>query len=105
MSLFGYPATIIHQKAVRDVWGRISKYDSITKSAKVVEEEKQIKNDKGEEIHSIAQIHLEGPNQVTTEDYFLYTNDLGEEKRYDVQHIKIKKQMGTDEVKKVIIYG
>jgi hypothetical protein len=105
MSLFGYPATIIHQVALFDVWNRISGYDSITKNAKVVEEEKQIKNDKGEEILSIAQIHLEGSHNVKTQDYFLYTNESGEVKRYDIRHIKVKKQMGTDEVKKVIIYG
>jgi hypothetical protein len=105
LSLFGYPATVIHQVAVLDTWGRASKYDSITKNAKVVEEEKVIKNDQGEEVHSIVQIHLEGTQNVKTQDYFLYTNDSGEEKRYDVQHIKIKKQMGTNEVKKVIIYG
>ncbi|WP_278186179.1 hypothetical protein [Bacillus timonensis] len=40
MSLFGYPAKVIHQVAVLDVWGRVSKYDSITKNAKVVEEAK-----------------------------------------------------------------
>lgn len=105
MSLFGYPATIIHQVAVLDSWNRVSSYNSITKKAKVVEEQKLIKNEKGEEITSIAEIHLEGAQDVKPQDFFLYTNAFGKQVRYDIHHIEIKKQMGTDNVKKVIIYG
>ncbi|MEH7223856.1 hypothetical protein V7112_08545 [Bacillus sp. JJ1566] len=105
MSLFGYPAKLIHQVAVLDVWGRVSKYDSITKNAKVVEEVKVIKNDQGEEVESIAQIHLEGPQAVKPQDYFLYTNEQGEEIKYDVKAIKPKKVTGTDDIKKVVVYG
>lgn len=105
MSLFGYPADITHSSAVIDTWNRVTGYNSIPKKAKVVEEQKLIKNDKGEEVISIGEIHLEGTQDVKPQDYFLYTNALGKDIRYDIKHIEIKKNMGTDEVKKVIIYG
>jgi hypothetical protein len=105
MSLFGYPAVVIHYSAEIDMWGRVSSYAPTEKKAKVVEEQKEIKNAKGEEIQSIAEIHLEGPQLVRTHDYFEYTNGLGQLIRYDVRHIEIKKTMGTDEVKKVIVYA
>lgn len=105
MSLFGYPAKIVHQVAIVDTWGRVSDYVPITKNAKVIEEQKLIKNDKGEDVISIAEIHLEGPQEIKTQDYFLYTNALGKEVRYNIKHIEIKKVLGTDEVKKVVVYG
>jgi hypothetical protein len=105
MSLFGYPADINHFQATLDSWNRVTGYNLLAKKAKVVEEQKLIKNDKGEEVQSIAEIHLEGAQQVSAHDYFEYVNALGQTIRYDVRHIEIKKQMGTDDVKKVIIYG
>ncbi|MCU9614085.1 hypothetical protein OEV98_10990 [Caldibacillus lycopersici] len=105
MSIFGYPADIIHKSAILDEWNRVTDYNSIPKKAKVVEEQKLIKNDKGEDVISIAEIHLEGIQDIKTQDYFLYTNALGKEIRYDIKHIEIKKNIGTDDVKKVIIYG
>lgn len=105
MSLFGYPATVTHYRANIDTWGRVSGYTSVTKKAKVVEEQKEIRNAKGEDIQSIAEIHLEGPQLVKTQDYFEYVNAFDQLVRYDVRHIEIKKEMGTDDVKKVIIYA
>lgn len=105
MSLFGYPATVTHYKATIDSWGRVSGYTTVAKNAKVVEEQKEIRNAKGEDIQSIAEIHLEGPQLVRTQDYFEYVNAFGQTIRYDVRHIEIKKEMGTDSVKKVIIYA
>lgn len=105
MSLFGYPADIIHNVASVDVWNRVTGYTPVSKKAKVVEEQKLIQNAEGEEVHSIAEIHLEGNHNVSTNDYFLYTNGLGQEIKYTIRHIEIKKQLGTDDVKKVIIYG
>ncbi|MFE8697978.1 hypothetical protein ACFYKT_16675 [Cytobacillus sp. FJAT-53684] len=111
MSLFGYPADIVHYSAMLDSWGRVDTQNYLTgfkpipKKVKVIEEQKLIKNDKGEEVHSIAEIHLEGTQELKMQDYFLYTNALGKEVRYDIKHIEIKKNLGTDEVKKVIVYG
>lgn len=105
MSLFGYPADIVHNVATLDSWNRVTGYTPTSKKAKVVEEQKLIRNSEGEEIQSIAEIHLEGNHFVSTNDYFLYTNGLGIEVRYMVRHIEIKKVIGTDDVKKVIIYG
>ncbi|MBU5214954.1 hypothetical protein [Heyndrickxia oleronia] len=105
MSLFGYPADIIHNSAILDNWNRVTGYSSIPKKAKVIEEQKLIKNEKGEDIISIAEIHLEGPQNIKTQDYFLYSNALGKEIRYDIKHIEIKKNLGTDDVRKVIVYG
>ncbi|MDF1510595.1 hypothetical protein PZE06_20895 [Robertmurraya sp. DFI.2.37] len=105
MSIFGYPADIIHMIAVLDSWNRVIEYEPVSKKAKVVEEQKLIKNDKGEDVLSIAEIHIEGAQHVKTQDHFIYTNALGMEIRYEVKHIEIKKNLGTDEVKKVVIYG
>lgn len=105
MSLFGYPAAVIHHKAVVDEWKLVSGYQPIEKAAKVVEELKLIKNAKGEEVESIGEIHLEGFHEISDKDYFLYENAADKVIRYDVKHIEYKKQLGTDEVKKVIIYG
>lgn len=105
MSLFGYPASVIHYKAVVDEWKLVSSYQTIEKAAKVVEELKLIKNSKGEEVQSIGEIHLEGFHEVSDKDYFLYINAAKKEVRYDVKHIEYKKQLGTDQIKKVIVYG
>ena len=105
MSLFGYPAEVIHQQSLVDNWGRVASYTPQIKAAKVIEEQKEIKNGNGEEIKSIAEIHLEGPQQIGTHDYFEYINAFGQKIRYDVQHIEIKKHLATDDVKKVIVYG
>jgi len=105
MSLFGYPADITHYQAILDNWNRVTDYNPVPKKAKVVEEQKMIKNAKGEEVQSIAEIHLEGPQEVKTQDYFMYTNALGVDVRYDARHIEIKKYLGTDNIKKVIVYA
>jgi hypothetical protein len=105
MSLFGYPADVVHQVAILDSWNRVTGYNPIPKKAKVVEEQKLIKNDKGEEVISIGEIHLEGAQDIKVQDYFLYTNALGKEIRYDIKHIEIKKLLGTDNVKMVIVYA
>jgi hypothetical protein len=105
MSLFGYPATVTHYQATVDSWGRVTGFMDDSKDAKVVEEQKLIKNNKGEEITSIAEIHLEGANLVTVHDYFEYVNEFNQTIRYDVLHIEIRKDIGADDVKKVIVYG
>jgi hypothetical protein len=105
MSIFGYPATVVHYQAQLDTWNRVTSYLSIQKTVKVVEEQKIIKNGKGEEVQSIAEIHLEGLQRVSPHDYFEYLNGFGEKMRFDVRHVETKKQMGTDNVKKVIIYA
>jgi hypothetical protein len=105
MSLFGYPATVTHFTANMDSWGRVTSYTPQQKNAKVVEEQKEIKNAQGEDIQSIAEIHLEGAQSIKGQDYFEYVNGLGQNLRYEVRHIEIKKEMGTDDIKKVIVYG
>ncbi|WP_366160565.1 hypothetical protein ABXS71_16835 [Bacillus infantis] len=105
MSLFGYPAEVVHFQAQVDNWNRVLGYIPEVKAAKVVEEQKEIKNGQGESVQSIAEIHLEGIQDISYQDYFEYTNALDRIIRYDVKHIEIKKQMGTDKVKKVIVYA
>lgn len=105
MSLFGYPATVIHQQAIVDDWNRVAGYTPETKAAKVVEEQKIVKNAKGEDVQSIAEIHLEGSQQINSKDYFNYENAFGDTVSYYIKHIEVKKHLGTDEVKKVIVYG
>jgi hypothetical protein len=105
MSLFGYPAKVKHFHAAVDAWGRPGGYIPADKSAKVIEEQKLIKNERGEDIQSIVEIHLEGPQDIGMQDYFEYINGLGKTVQYTVKHIEIKKYLGTDEVKKVIVYG
>jgi hypothetical protein len=105
MSIFGYPASITHHSAILDTWGRVVGYNTIPKKAKVVEEQKEIKNAQGEDVQSIAEIHLEGAQSIQGQDYFEYLNALGQTIRYEVRHVEIKKEMGTDDVKKVIVYG
>lgn len=105
MSLFGYPATVIHYHSEVDDWGRPLPPTSTARAAKVVEEQKLIKNAKGEEVQIAYEIHVEGAIPISFEDYFLYTNALGLEIRCDVAHFEVRKFIGTDEVKKVIVYG
>jgi hypothetical protein len=105
MSLFGYPASVTHYSANLDSWGRVTGYNPQQKNAKVVEEQQEIKNAQGEDIQSIAEIHLEGAQSIKGQDYFEYVNALSQTIRYEVKHIEIKKEMGTDTVKKMIIYG
>lgn len=105
MSLFGYPATVMHHQTSLDDWGVATGYSSIHKKARVIEQQKLIKNGKGEEVQSIAEIHLEGNHRLTLQDYFEYVNEWGETVRFDILHIEPRKFIGTDRVKKVIIYA
>lgn len=105
MSLFGYPATVIHYHSDVDEWGRPLPPSDTERAAKVVEEQKLIKNAKGEDIQVAYEIHVEGAIPIGFDDYFLYTNALGLEIRCDVAHFEVRKFIGTDDVKKVIVYG
>lgn len=105
MSLFGYPAKVIHWHSEVDEWGRPLQPTDTVKAAKVFEEQRLIRNARGEEIQIAYEIHLEGPNLVSFEDYFDYVNQLGVEIRCHVAHIEVKKYIGTDDVKKVVVYG
>ncbi|PKH09859.1 hypothetical protein [Planomicrobium sp. MB-3u-38] len=105
MSLFGYPADIIHKKATVDAWGRVSWFVDESKKAKVIEEQKIIKNAQGEEVQSNIEIHLEGAQKIGAADQFLYKNQMGKEITIRPLHYEIKKVLGTDDVKKVIVYG
>ncbi|MFF2910007.1 hypothetical protein [Paenibacillus sp. NPDC057934] len=88
-----------------DDWGRPLPPVETERAAKVVEEQRLIKNAKGEEIQVTYAIHIEGAIPISFADYFLYTNQLGAEIRIDVRHYEIRKYLGTDDVKKVIVYG
>ncbi|MBU5673244.1 hypothetical protein [Paenibacillus brevis] len=105
MSLFGYPATVVHFHSDVDEWGRPLPPEATERDAKVVEEQKLIKNAKGEDIQVAYEIHVEGAIPIGFDDYFLYTNALGLEIRCDVAHFEVRKFLGTDDVKKVIVYG
>lgn len=105
MSLFGYPADITHKKAILDAWNRVTGFETVYLKAKVVEEQKLVKNSKGEDVHSIIEAHLEGSHRITENDEFVYVKDLGNEIDFRPQHWEIKKLLGTDDVKKVIVYG
>lgn len=105
MSLFGYPADVTHKKALVDIWGRLTGFETVYLKAKVVEEQKLIKNAKGEDIHSIIEVHLEGNHHVTMNDEFIYSRDLGIDIDFRPQHLEIKKIIGTDDMKKLIVYG
>ncbi|WP_317944319.1 hypothetical protein [Sporosarcina saromensis] len=95
----------MHRKAIVDEWGRPGGFKDVPLTAKVVEEQKLIKNAKGEEVHSIVEAHLEGPHLVGMTDEFVYRTQLGQEIKFRPQHIEVKKFLGTDDVKKVIVYG
>ncbi|MEK3882423.1 hypothetical protein [Paenibacillus sp. PL2-23] len=105
MSLFGYPAIVRHFHSAIDDWGRPLQPTESTRSAKVVEEQRLIRNARGEEVQIAYAVHIEGVVSLGFNDYFLYTDQLGSELRIDVAHYEIRKFLGTDEVKKVIVYG
>lgn len=105
MSLFGYPAVITHKKAIVDEWGRPGGFEESILNAKVVEEQKLIKNAEGEEVHSVIEAHLENAQLITMLDEFVYVSKLGPTINFRPQHIEVKKQLATDDVKKVIVYG
>lgn len=105
MSIFGYPARVTHFQASIDNWGMVIGYTQEEKRAKVIEEQKMIKNGKGEEVQSIAEIHLDGLHRLTMQDYFEYVNGLGDKIRFNVLHIKSIKFLGTDRLRKVVIYA
>ncbi|MBB6689910.1 hypothetical protein H7B90_00700 [Cohnella xylanilytica] len=105
MSLFGYPAKVTHYHSEKDDWGRPLPPISIDKSAKVVEEQRLIKNAKGKEVQIAYTIYLEGVNAVNFDDYFEYVNALGIIVRCGVAHIEVRKYLGTDDVKEVVVYG
>lgn len=105
MSLFGYPATVRHFHSEFDDWGRPLPPSETERAAKVVEEQRLIRNARGEEIQIAYTIHVEGAVPISFDDYFLYTDQLGTEIRVDVAHYEIRKYLGTEDVKKVIVYG
>jgi len=105
MSLFGYPAKVVHYHSEKDEWGRPLPPTATEKPAKVEEEQRLIRNARGEEVQIAYTIHLEGPHAIAFDDYFEYTNALGVTVRCDVAHFEVKKFLGTDDVKKVIVYG
>lgn len=105
MSLFGYPADIVHKKATVDEWDRVKWFVDSNKKAKVVEEQKIVKNAQGEEVQSIVEVHLEGAHSIGTSDQFVYINQLGKKITFRPLHYEIKKVMGTDNIKKVVVYG
>ena len=105
MSLFGYPTKVTHFHSALDEWGRPLPPTPTERDAKVVEEQKLIRNARGEEIIVTGEIHVEGAIPLSFDDYFEYVNALGETVRYDVAHYEMRKFLGTDDVKKVIVYG
>ena len=105
MSLFGYPATVTHYHSELDDWGRPLPPIETERAAKVVEEQRLIKNSRGEDVQIAYTIHIEGAVPLSFDDYFLYVNQLGMEIRTDVAHYEVRKYLGTDDVKKVIVYG
>lgn len=105
MSLFGYPAKVVHFHSGLDDWGFPLPPTSAEKNAKVVEEQQMILNGKGEQIQIAYEVHLEGANAVGFEDYFEYTNSLGVLIRIECAHFEVKKYLGTEVVKKVVIFG
>lgn len=105
MSLFGYPATVTHYHSGLDDWGRPLPPVTASRAAKVVEEQRLIKNARGEDVQIAYTIHIEGAVPLGLDDYFLYVDQLGTEIRVDVAHYEVRKFLGTDVVKKVIVYG
>jgi len=105
VSLFGYPATVTQYQATIDDWGLVTGYIPLEKKARVIEQQKMIKNGRGEEVQSIAEIHLEGNHRLTLHDYFEYEDEWGEKVRFDVLNLEPRKYLGTDQVKKVIVYA
>lgn len=105
MSLFGYPAKVVHWHSEVDDWGRPLPPTPIEKAAKVVEEQRLVRNGRGEEIQIAYTIFLEGVNAVGFDDYIEYVNAVGVKIRCDIAHIEVRKYLGTDDVKEVVVYG
>jgi hypothetical protein len=105
MSIFGYPAKVVHWHSVKDDWGRPLPPTPTEKSAKVVEEQRLIRNARGEEVQIAYTIFLPGLNAVGFDDYIVYVNKLGVTIRCDIAHIEVRKYLGTDDVKEVVVYG
>lgn len=105
MSLFGYPAKVTHYHSEMDEWGRPLPPIPTVKSAKVIEEQKLIKNARGEEVQIAYEIQLPGINAVGFDDYIEYVNAVGITITCEVAHIEVRKFLGTDDVKEVIVYG
>ncbi|MDU0332079.1 hypothetical protein RW092_18035 [Paenibacillus sp. 3LSP] len=105
MSLFGYPAKVVHWHSEVDDWGRPLSPTPTEKSAKVVEEQRLIRNGRGEEVQIAYTIYLEGVNTVGFDDYIEYVNAVGVKIRCDIAHIEVRKYLGTDDVKEVVVYG
>ncbi|MHA6484470.1 hypothetical protein ACX1C1_21470 [Paenibacillus sp. strain BS8-2] len=105
MSIFGYPAAVRHFHSEFDEWGRPLPPAETSRAAKVVEEQRLILDARGEEVQIAYTIHIEGAVPLGFDDYFLYTDQLGAELRIDVAHYEVRKFLGTDDVKKVIVYG
>jgi hypothetical protein len=105
MSIFGYPASVVHFHSGKDEWGFPYPAIPIEKNAKVVEEQKLIKNARGEEIQVAYEIHLEGVNAISFDDRIEYVNALCEKVTVLVAHYEVRKFLGTDDVKKVVVYG
>ncbi|CAM3706291.1 hypothetical protein COLU111180_04110 [Cohnella lubricantis] len=105
MSIFGYPAKVTHYHSEVDDWGRPLPPTATEKRAKVVEEQRLIKNAKGEDVQIAYAISLEGVNAVGFDDYIEYVNALGITIRCEVAHIEVRKNLGTDDVKEVVVYG
>ncbi|MGI2294174.1 hypothetical protein [Paenibacillus sp. GXUN7292] len=105
MSLFGYPSMVAHFHSEIDDWGRPLPPVQTDRAAKVVEEQRLIRNARGEEVQIAYTVHIEGAIPIGFDDYFFYVDQLGAEIRVDVAHYEVKKYLGTDDVKKVIVYG
>ena len=105
MSIFGYPAKVMHYHSETDDWGRPLPPTPIEKSAKVVEEQRLIKNARGEDVQIAYEIQLPGINAVGFDDYIEYVNAVGITIRCDIAHIEVRKYLGTDDVKEVVVYG
>ncbi|MGP0583701.1 hypothetical protein [Paenibacillus timonensis] len=105
MSIFGYPAKVVHWHSEKDSWGRPLPPTPTEKSAKVVEEQRLIRNARGEEIQIAYTISLPGVNAVGFDDYIEYINKLSVTIRCEVAHLEVRKYLGTDDVKEVIVYG
>ncbi|WP_339816786.1 hypothetical protein MKZ15_15395 [Paenibacillus sp. FSL R7-0216] len=105
MSLFGYPAKVVHWHSEVDDWGRPLPPTPTDKSAKVVEEQRLIRNSRGEDVQIAYTIFLPGLNAVGFDDYIVYANKLGVTIRCDIAHIEVRKYLGTDDVKEVVVYG
>lgn len=105
MSIFGYPATVRHFHSLKDDWGRPLPPSETERAAKVIEEQRLIRNSRGEEVQIAYEIQIEGAIPISFDDYFMYINALDLEVRCDVAHYEVRKFIGTDDVKKVIVYG